>query len=280
MYPVMTLKSVLEKNHVNVSGRGSQPIVFAHGFGCDQTYWRYIAPSFESDYQIVRFDFIGCGHSSLEAFDPKVYCSLDGYAEDLLELCRALDLNNVIVVAHGISCMIAMHAAIQEPGRFSRIIQICPCPSYVNDENYKGGFERKDIDEFMAMMEKDFLGWSNTFVSLMMGNMDNPMLSRELAESIAEMEPDIASCFAKTVFYNDSRSILESVRTPSLILQCTDDMVGSLEAGTYVHEHLPNSAMHVLETSGHCPHITAHLETIRAIRNYLDVDAHVGADYK
>jgi sigma-B regulation protein RsbQ len=264
-----TTQDVLRRNNVRVFGSGSQPMLFAHGFGCDQNMWRFVTPAFEKDYRIVLFDYVGSGKSDLGAYDAARYASLDGYAKDILDICDALDLRNVILVGHSVSGMIGVLAANREPQRFAHLILVGPSPRYINDEGYVGGFERADIEGLLEMMDKNFIGWANFLAPAIMKNSDRPELGEELTESFCSTDPVIARRFAEATFFADNRDDLPVVRVPSLILQCADDMIAPNEVGDYLHRSIPGSKLMVMDVSGHCPHMSHPEETVQAIQEYL-----------
>jgi sigma-B regulation protein RsbQ len=267
-------QEVLKRNNVNVSGSGAQPMVFAHGFGCDQNMWRYVTPAFEQDYRIVLFDYVGSGGSDLGAYDPVRYGSLDGYASDILDVCHALELRDVVLVAHSVSAMAAVLAANRVPDLFERLILVGPSPRYINDPpDYSGGFERQDIEGLLDMMDRNYIGWANFLAPAIMKNPDKPELSRELEESFCSTDPVIARRFAEVTFFADNRADLEHVRVPSLILQCSDDMIAPIGVGEHVHRVLRDSTLRILSATGHCPHMSDPDETIEAIREYLGAPA-------
>jgi sigma-B regulation protein RsbQ len=262
-------EQILRRNNVRVLGNGTQPMLFAHGFGCDQNMWRLVTPAFEDDYRIVLFDYVGSGRSDLEAYDPKRYSKLEGYAQDILDVCHALDLEDVILVGHSVSGMIGVLAANRDPERFAHLVLIGPSPRYVNDGDYVGGFERADIDGLFDMMDRNFIGWANFLAPAIMKNPDRPELGEELASSFCSTDPVIARRFAEATFLADNREDLARVSVPSLILQCSDDMIASDQVGAYVHSHMPASVLHRLAATGHCPHMSHPEETIAAMRAYL-----------
>lgn len=265
---------VLRRNNVTVFGRGSQPMIFAHGFGCDQNMWRFLTPAFEDDYRIVLFDYVGSGRSDLRAYDAGRYGTLGGYVDDLLDVCRALDLHDAIVVGHSVSGIVAVLAAKREPERFAQLVLIGPSPRYINEApDYVGGFERDDIVGLLDTMEKNYIGWANYLAPAIMANPDRPELGAELAESFCSTDPVIARRFAEVTFLSDNRADLADVRVPSLILQCSADIIAPLAVGEYVHQHLPLSTLRVLEATGHCPHMSHPEETIREMKEYLSVQA-------
>ena len=264
------MTDVLARNNVHVIGRGTQPMLFAHGFGCDQNMWRYVTPAFENDYRIVLFDYVGSGKSDLAAYDPQRYATLAGYAQDIVEICRALDLRDVIFVGHSVSSMIGVLAARQEPDRFARLIMIGPSPRYLNDSDYVGGFERPDLEGLLDLMDKNYIGWASFLAPVIMKNDERPELTRELQDSFCSTDPNIARRFAEATFFADNRGDLPHVSVPSLIMQCSEDAIAPIEVGNYVFRVTPGSTLRVLKATGHCPHISHPDETIEAMKEYLD----------
>jgi sigma-B regulation protein RsbQ len=263
------MTNVIKRNNVTVTGKGAQPMMFAHGFGCDQNMWRYILPSFESDYKIILFDHVGAGKSDLAAYDREKYGKLDGYASDVLKIIDALKLNNVIFVGHSVSCMIGQLAANERPDLFSSLIHIGPSPRYINDEGYKGGFARKDLEGLLEMMDSNYLGWSGTVGPMIMGNADRPELGQELTNSFCATDPEIAKHFARVTFFSDNREDLPKSKVPALIMQCAQDIIAPEEVGRYMHEHTPLTTLHLMKATGHCPHVSHPIETVNVMKKYL-----------
>ncbi len=263
-------RNILVRNNVKIMGQGKQPMLFAHGFGCDQNMWRFVTPAFEKNYRIVLFDYVGSGKSDLQAYNAERYGHLDGYAQDVLEICGELDLTDVIFVGHSVSGVIGMLASIREPERFARLLLIGPSPCYINDPpNYVGGFERSDIEDLLSIMEKNYIGWANFLAPVVMKNQDRPELISELEESFCSTDPKIARRFAEATFFSDNRNDLPKVKIPSLIMQCSEDAIAPLEVGEYLHRHLPASTLRVMKATGHCPHLSHPDETIQIIREHL-----------
>jgi sigma-B regulation protein RsbQ len=261
--------NILTRNNVRTWGKGTRPMVFAHGFGCDQNMWRYLTPAFEDRYRIVVFDYVGSGKSDLSAYEGERYGSLNGYADDVLEICRELQLTDIIFVGHSVSSMIGLLAANREPSIFSALIFVGPSARYINDEGYLGGFEKKDIEELLDTMDKNYIGWANYLAPAIMKHPDRPELGTELAESFCSTDPVIARKFAEVTFLSDNRQDLHKLRIPSLILQCSDDLIAPLEVGDYLHKELPDSTLRVMKATGHCPHLSEPDETIALIKEYL-----------
>jgi len=262
-------ESVLSRNNVKVFGNGEQPMLFVHGFGCDQNMWRFVTPAFSDDYKIVLFDYVGSGKSDLSAYNKTRYANLDGYAQDVLDVCHALQLENVIFVGHSVSSMVGVLAAIREPSLFSHLIMVGPSPRYINDPPYVGGFERRDIEELLDTMDKNYIGWANFLAPAIMKNPERPELAQELTESFCSTDPVIARNFAEATFFADNRADLPKVTVPSLILQCSDDIIAPTSVGEYLDRELPQSTLHLLKATGHCPHMSDPEETIAAIKSYL-----------
>lgn len=261
--------STIRRNNVTVLGRGTQPMLFAHGYGCDQSMWRLITPAFAADYKLVLFDHVGAGHSDLSAYSPTRYTSLEAYADDILEICAELDLHNVIFVGHSVSAMIGVLASLKEPDRFDRLILIGPSPRYIEDDNYVGGFTSRDIRDLLEFQDSNYLGWSSELAPVIMGNKERPDLAMELTNSFCRTDPEIAKQFAAVTFLSDNRRDLEYVSVPTLVLQCQEDVIAPLSVGEYVHTHLPDSELVVLDATGHCPHLSAPEQTVAAMRRFL-----------
>ena len=265
-----------EQHNVQVSGPADrQPMVFAHGFGCDQHMWRFVAPRFADRYRVVLFDHIGAGESDLAAYDADRYAGLEGYAQDVIELCHALDLRDVVFVGHSVSATIGVLAAAQEPELFSSLVLVGPSPRYVDDDGYVGGFSRADIEELLASLDSNYLGWSSAIAPVIMGQPDRPELGKELEESFCRTDPDIARQFARVTFLSDNRADLANVSVPTLVLQCTDDVIAPVPVGEYVRDRMPAASLVLLPTTGHCPHLSAPEATADAIETFLKSSASV-----
>jgi sigma-B regulation protein RsbQ len=261
---------VVQRNNVLVGGAATgSPMLFAHGFGCDQNMWRDVEPAFAGRHPTVLFDHVGAGGSDLAAFDPERYATLDGYAADILEICDALALQDVILVGHSVSSMIGVLAAAERPELFSHLILVSPSPRYVDDEGYVGGFTREDIDGLLDSLESNFLGWAHAMAPVIMGNGERPELGAELADSFCRTDPDIARQFARATFLADNRADLARVRTPALVLQCRDDAIAPISVGEYVHRELAGSELVILDATGHCPNLSAPGLVVAAIDDYL-----------
>ncbi|TFV62008.1 UNVERIFIED_ORG: alpha/beta hydrolase [Bacillus sp. AZ43] len=244
-------------------------MVFVHGFGCDQEMWRFVAPDFAVDHRVVLLDLVGSGRSDLSAYDPQKYGSLSGYAADVVEVCRALDLCDVVLVGHSVSAMIGVLAVQEAPELFGALVMVGPNPRYVDDGDYVGGFSRSDIAGLLDALDANHLGWSAQMAPVIMGNPDRPELAAELTNSFCRTDPDIARQFARVTFLSDNRADLPGVRVPTLVLQCDQDVIAPEVVGRYVHEQVPGSTFVQLRATGHVPHLSAPEETTAAIRGFL-----------
>lgn len=262
---------VVERNNVTITGEGEIPIMFAHGFGCDKHMWRFITPAFKDDFKIILFDYVGSGNSDISAYESERYGTLDGYAQDILDIIHALELDEVIFVGHSVSSIIGALASIEEPQKFKHLVMIGPSPCYLNDPpDYYGGYDRSTIEELLQLMEKNYIGWANFFAPEVMKNEDKPELTEELEESFCSTDPVIAHEFAKATFLADNREDLPEIDVPVLIIQCENDSIAPLSIGKYVHSQIKESTLEVLPANGHCPHMSDPELTIEAIGNYLE----------
>lgn len=260
---------VIRRHNVNVSGAGERAMMFAHGFGCDQTMWEPVARDFERDFRVVLFDYVGHGRSDFAAWDAQRYSSLAGYAEDVVEIGRALGLRDAVFVGHSVSAMVGALASLQASELFSDLVMVGPSPRYVDDEGYRGGFSRQQVEELLEFLADNHLGWSAAMAPAIMGRPDRPELSARLENSFCNTDPEIAREFARVTFLSDNRSDLSSVAARTLVLQCSEDIIAPIEVGEYVHANLPNSHYRLLRATGHCPNLSAPDEVTAAIRDFV-----------
>src|ERR1700761_3784541 len=262
----MTLNA---RNNVHVRGTGAKTMLFAHGFGCDQNMWRFVAPAFETEFRTVLFDHVGAGGSDLSAYNPAKYSTLAGYADDVVELGHELGLQNAVFVGHSVSAMIGALTVPKSPGMFGKLVMVGPSARYIDDGDYVGGFSEKQIEELLQFLESNHMGWSAQMAPAIMGNPDRPELGEELTNSFCRTDPEIAKAFARVTFTSDNRADLGKIDVPTLILQCSEDIIASKAVGEFVHRQIPGSDMVVLEATGHCPNLSAPDEVIAAIRAFV-----------
>lgn len=265
------MDKVLTRNHVQVLGDSGPVVVLAHGYGCDQHMWRLVAPALAASHRVVMFDHVGCGRSDLSAWSPQRHGRLQGYAQDVLEVCDALGLDRVAFVGHSVSAMIGALAAIERPALFERLVMIGPSPRYIDEpaSGYRGGFARADIEGLLDLMEHNMVGWASHLAPVVMNNPDRPELSAELAASFCASDPDIGRRFARLVFLSDNRADLPLVNVPTLVMQCSEDSIAPEAVGRFVHAQLRDSRFVQLRATGHCPHLSHPDETVAAILAYL-----------
>lgn len=261
--------SILEKHNVRLTGAGERAMLFAHGYGCDQHMWRFVAPAFEDDFRVILFDYIGAGASDASAYDPQKYASLDGYASDVIDIARALDLRDAVFVGHSVSAVVGVLASLQAPELFSDLVLVGPSPRYIDEADYTGGFAASQIEELLDFLSENPMAWSQSMAPLIMGNSDRPELGEELAASFCRMDPEIATVFARATFLSDNRADLPKVTARTLILQCDEDVIAPASVGEYVHRQIPGSELVFLDATGHCPNLSAPDEVIRAIQAFV-----------
>lgn len=260
---------ILKRNNVRILGGGPRTLVLVNGFGCDQSIWNAVAPGLTKHFRVVLFDQMGAGNSDFAAYDSKKYASLDGYTQDLLAICRLLGPGEITLIGHSVGAMICMLAAIEAPWLFRQLLLLCPSPCYTNHPGYHGGFEQADIDSMLAFMETDFVGWADSFAHFIMGTPDRPSLVMEMSHRFCQNDPMIAKQFARVTFTADNRQDLPQVSTPCLLVQCAEDLVAPLEVGTYLLAAIPQATLVTLPISGHCPHVSAPLETLTVLQSFM-----------
>jgi sigma-B regulation protein RsbQ len=261
--------TILTRNNVTQFGSGERTMMFAHGFGCDQHMWEPVAHNFEDEFRIVLFDYVGAGKSDLAAYDADKYSTLDGYARDVVEIARELDLRDAVFVGHSVSAMIGALASIQAPELFSDLIMVGPSPRYIDDGDYRGGFSREQVDELVQFLADNHLGWSAAMAPAIVGNPERPELGQRLENSFCNTDPDIARDFARVTFLSDNRADLTRVTARTLVLQCQQDIIAPLGVGEFVCRNIPNSEYRLLDATGHCPNLSAPDEVTEAIRAFV-----------
>ncbi|WP_308257415.1 alpha/beta fold hydrolase [Saccharothrix luteola] len=258
------------RNNVVVTGNARGPVVMlAHGFGCDQTMWRLVAPALAATCRVVLFDHVGAGRSDLSAWDARRYSTLDGYTRDVLDICHDLDLRDVVFVGHSVSAMVGVLAVAAEPATFAKLVLVTPSPRYIDDVDYRGGFSAADIGELLDSLDSNYLGWSASMAPVIMGNDDRPELAAELTNSFCRTDPEVARVFARTTFLSDNRADLDQVTVPTLVLECEQDVIAPPEVGAYVHARIPGSRLVTLPATGHCPQLSAPEATAAAIAGFV-----------
>jgi sigma-B regulation protein RsbQ len=265
--------SAIERNNVHVQGKG-RPMLFVHGFGCDQNMWRYLAPHFAERYQTILVDLTGSGNSRLADYDKRKYGTLHGHASDMCEVLREVAGEPAIFVGHSVSAMIGLLANVDSPELFASQVMVGPSPCYINDGDYFGGFERKDIEGLLDTLESNYLGWSSNMAPVIMGTPERPELAQELTNSFCRTDPDIAKHFARVTFLSDHRADLPKLQAPTLILQCSDDVIAPQAVGEYMARTIPNSKLTVIENVGHCPHLSSPSASVSAIEDFLASTGH------
>lgn len=263
------MKNILQRNNVTITGNGDKVMLFAHGFGCSQDAWRRILSAFADDHKLILFDYIGAGKSDISAYDKERYSTLEGYAEDILEICYELKIRDAVFVGHSVSCMIGALAAIKEPSIFKKLIFIGPSACYLNGVGYTGGFEKDDLDTLFEIMEDDFTGWAKLMAPKVMGNPGKPGLTDEIENFFCSTDQEILKDFARVTFLSDNRKDLPNIPVESLTLQCSEDIIAPMAVGEYIQENTPANKMIILKATGHCPHMSEPAETIAAIRSFL-----------
>ncbi|MFT6898599.1 MAG: sigma-B regulation protein RsbQ [Paraglaciecola sp.] len=265
------MNSIKIRNNVNVSGRKNAPtVMLAHGFGCDQNMWRFMLPELEKHYQVVLFDYVGSGNSVLIDYSIEKYGKLEGYAEDIIDIIDELQLRDVTIIGHSVSAIIASIASLDIPLIIKKIVMVCPSPCFLNmPPDYEGGFERIDLEELIALMDKNYIGWANYLAPLVMGSSQSQELIGELSGSFCSTDPIIAKTFAKATFFSDYRHILPDITCSVLILQSSCDALASVGVGHYMVDNIPDSEMVIIAAEGHCLHMTHYQEIAPIIARFI-----------
>jgi sigma-B regulation protein RsbQ len=268
---MLSKDEVLKRNNVKIIGNGTKTLLLAHGFGCDQNMWRFITPELENHFRIVLFDYVGSGHSEVTEYDKRRYSTLEGYAEDIIEICQALQLSDAIFIGHSVSSIIGSLASIKMPNAFSNLIMVCPSPCFLNfPPDYQGGFEKQDLQELLNLMDKNYIGWANYLAPLVMGSSHSNELIEELSTSFCSTDPIIAKNFAKATFLSDYRHILKEIKPPTLIFQSQNDSLAAPEIGKFINQQIIDSELQIIDADGHCLHMTHPEKITESIFQYVN----------
>ena len=259
----------LRRHAVRDLGGDRQPMLMVHGYGCNQAMWHLMLPYFRDDYRVVLMDHVGTGNAGMEDWSPEAYRSLHRYAADVIGVVEALDLREVILVGHSVSAIICGLVAAAIPKRVARLVMIGPSPYYLNEGDYRGGFEASDIRELIAAVESNYIGWSKAMAPAIMGRPDAPDTGEYLTARFCEQDPEVALAFARATFESDHRPDLPKVPVPTLVLQCSQDIIAGEQVGRFVAEAIPEASYRKLAARGHCPNYSAPEETSAAIAAWL-----------
>ncbi|MGI4884032.1 MAG: alpha/beta fold hydrolase [Janthinobacterium lividum] len=265
--PTPSPATVLARNAVQVLGHGKPPLLLCNGFSCSQTVWHHFVAALGVHHQVILFDHVGSGASDPDAYDPLKYGTLAGYAQDVVEICQALELRGAVIMGHSVGATIALLAAAQAPEHFAKAVLLAPSPCYLNRPGYYGGFERTDLDDILALLDTDT--WGQSFAHLLTGPANPDSVAEELAEQFCASNSAAARRFARVAFLSDHRADVPRLRLPTLVLQCTHDMVVPPAVGAYLLQHLPDARLMTLRATGHCPHLSAPVETLAALLPFL-----------
>lgn len=266
----MTSDSLM-KNNVTVEGNAdaAATIIFAHGFGTDKNSWDSVKQAFSADYRLILYDNVGAGKSDPNAYSPIKYNTLTTYADDLIAIAEELALTDAIIIAHSVSSMISLLAAVKKPQYFSKMVLIGASPRYLDDENYTGGFNQLVLNDMYENMKNNYYAWVSGFSAAAMGNPDKPELGESFAKTLSEVRPDIALAVAKVIFESDIRAELGKLDKQTLLIQSHEDIAVPAEVAVYLNENIYNSTLTYVNATGHFPHISAPQEIISAIKAFI-----------
>lgn len=263
-------EAILHRNAVTVLGpEGADGLVFAHGYGTDQSIWRRIAEGFATDHRVVLFDYVGSGASDIAAYDERRYDSLQGYADDLIEVVDALGVSGAVLVAHSISGMIGALASIRRPELFREIVMVCPSPRYIDDGPYVGGFSREDVQGLLGAIETNQPSWASSLAPAVTARDDRPDVVDRVRTLFTATPQRVAVHFARVVFFCDVRHRLAEIPVHCTIVQSEGDIICPPHIGEYLHERIPVNDLVRLPSAGHFVPLTEPEMITTIIRNAL-----------
>ncbi len=261
----------LIRNNVTVTGnpQSTRTLVFVHGFGTDQSAWRDVCAPLGADHRIVLLDNVGAGGSAPQAFVQHRYLDLHRYANDLLEVCHALDVQGGVMIGHSAGAMVGALAALREPQRFDKLVLIGASPRYMDEPGYHGGFTTDGLNALYRAVSASPSDWADQFAPAAMGNADRPSLAQHFADTIKRIPKEQVLTVLCAIFQSDHRAEIARLTQPTLLIQARDDIAVPLEVAQYLHAHIRDSRLEVVNASGHLPHISAPLEVLRVLLPFL-----------
>lgn len=244
---------VLEATHTTDA---TQTLVFAHGYGCDQTLWAEVAARLPHARRVL-FDWPGAGLSDFCSYDPTRHAALEGYATDLLNLLEELQLEDVVYVGHSVAASIGAIACNMAPARFGLLAMLTPSPCFQNDSvGYEGGFSAEQLQALVQSLSDDHAAWSATLAPVIMGNADRPALASHLEAKFCAMDPTIAKRWAAATFFSDDRAAMQRLQRPVVLLHSTEDALVPAAVRTWFETNMPAALTRILNATGHCPHVS------------------------
>lgn len=261
--------NAIQRNNVTDHGGDGPPLLFVHGFGCDQTMWSLTEPSFRDDYRTLLYDLTGMGSSDTDAYDAGRHATLHGHAADLIDVCEATGLTDATVVGHSVGATIALLAALSRPDLIARLVLITPSPCFLNDGDYQGGFTQAELEELIDLMDSNYVAWADHLSGVLNGPENPKEVALDLHTRFCALDHRIARHFARVTFMSDHRDDVRALEVPALVVSVADDAVVPNGVGPWMAAAARNARMMRLSATGHCPHVTAPEETRSVIEAYL-----------
>lgn len=263
-----SVASAIRTRHaVTVYGSGASTLVLVHGLGCDQRIWNALVPRLSVDHRVVTFDTMGVGRSERERYDATRYATLDGYAQDLIDVVRSLEGPPPVVIGHSLGGTLALLATTLDPTYASKLVALVVSPRYLDDPPiYRGGMSPDDVRDVLATMDQNFVGWASAFSSVVAPQSD---AGRTMHDALTSSDPYTTRHLADLVFSSDLRPILAGVALETLVVRSQNDPIVPPEASEALSRALPRARSVTLPVPGHCPHLSHPQLVEAAIRAFL-----------
>ncbi|GER25704.1 karrikin insensitive 2 intermediate 2 [Striga asiatica] len=274
-------KSIEAAHNVHILGSGDTTVVLGHGFGTDQSVWKFLVPDLVDDNRVLLYDNMGAGTTNPESFDFQRYSTLEGYAHDLILILDEFNVRSCIFVGHSLSAMTGAIASVLRPDLFKKIIMLSASPRFLNTGDYFGGFEPADIEQLAGAIETNYKAWVLGFAPLVVAGDMESVAVQEFSRTLFNMRPDIAVSVFRTIFSFDIRDYLGRVTVPCHIIQSSNDMAVPVSVAEYIRQRVGGrSTVEIIPTEGHLPQLSDPVATIPVLVRHIasDIDHVLAGD--
>ncbi len=253
------------KLYYEVEGEG-EPLILLGGYTCDLTHFDCIRKDLASSFQLILPDNRGAGRSGV----PEEPFSIEQMADDILELIHTLGLKKPHLLGHSMGGFTAQSLAARFEKEMGKVIfyQTCLKIRPVSGAAMKHTLHLNEDKASIRAQAESILPWcfSNAFIS-------DPKLCESFFDAMEKQLYPISLEGRKKQFKAlidfDSHSWYHKIRTPSLVLCGSDDLLCSKEDSHLLAKHIPGANLHVFPQMGHMAHIEQPTSFCSLVRQFL-----------
>lgn len=240
-------------------------LVFISGLSVDHAMW---IPSLFSDaYRVLTFDNRGSGKTDI----PHGPYSMNMFAEDTIALCKKLGIHKAHFVGHSMGGHIAQIIG----AKYSEMVQsltLACSEAAISTASYLITKVQMDLRLRKVPLMTLFQGYLPLLFSQKF--LEDPMrLGGFIQQTVWHPPPHSKQGYilqAKALQTHDTRHLLASITSPTLIIGCTDDRLTPFKNSEYLNEHIPNAQLVTIQDCGHLPFVEQPGAFFSAIRTFVD----------